>query len=270
MTMQEAAAREENMLLSEIVDNIAWITFNNPSRMNAMSQEMWDNSATLLDQYGKDNNVRAIVLKGGGNRAFVAGADISKFGSERASKEAMVSYDNSVAGFHSSLNAVAKPTIAQVNGYCIGGGLAIAIGCDIRVCSDKSTFGVPAAKLGIGYKAKGIRELERLVGPAFTAEIFYTARQFNAEEARVMGLVNRVVKEHELEATVNDMITRIAQNAPLSIKAVKESLIESGKPECDWDLSAHEATVRQCQTSADYTEGRTAFMEKRAPRFTGQ
>ncbi|MDC1172645.1 enoyl-CoA hydratase [Alphaproteobacteria bacterium] len=270
MTMQEAAAREENMLLSEIVDNIAWITFNNPNRMNAMSQEMWDNSATLLDQYGKDNNVRAIVLKGGGNRAFVAGADISKFGSERASKEAMVSYDNSVAGFHSSLNAVAKPTIAQVNGYCIGGGLAIAIGCDIRVCSDKSTFGVPAAKLGIGYKAKGIRELERLVGPAFTAEIFYTARQFNAEEARVMGLVNRVVKEHELEATVNDMITRIAQNAPLSIKAVKESLIESGKPECDWDLSAHEATVRQCQTSADYTEGRTAFMEKRAPRFTGQ
>tara|TARA_B110000438_G_C15813880_1_gene650998 strand:+ start:2575 stop:3381 length:807 start_codon:yes stop_codon:yes gene_type:complete len=268
--MQEAAAREENMLLSEIVDNIAWITFNNPNRMNAMSQEMWDNSATLLDQYGKDNNVRAIVLKGGGNRAFVAGADISKFGSERASKEAMVSYDNSVAGFHSSLNAVAKPTIAQVNGYCIGGGLAIAIGCDIRVCSDKSTFGVPAAKLGIGYKAKGIRELERLVGPAFTAEIFYTARQFNAEEARVMGLVNRVVKEHELEATVNDMITRIAQNAPLSIKAVKESLIESGKPECDWDLSAHEATVRQCQTSADYTEGRTAFMEKRAPRFTGQ
>ena len=134
MTMQEAAAREENMLLSEIVDNIAWITFNNPNRMNAMSQEMWDNSATLLDQYGKDNNVRAIVLKGGGNRAFVAGADISKFGSERASKEAMVSYDNSVAGFHSSLNAVAKPTIAQVNGYCIGGGLAIAIGCDIRVC----------------------------------------------------------------------------------------------------------------------------------------
>jgi enoyl-CoA hydratase/carnithine racemase len=268
--MQEAATREENMLLSEIMDNIAWITFNNPNRMNAMSQEMWDNSTALLDQYGKDNNVRAIVLKGAGNRAFVAGADISKFGSERASKEAMVSYDNSVAGFHSSLNAVSKPTIAQVNGYCIGGGLAIAIGCDIRVCSDKSTFGVPAAKLGIGYKAKGIRELERLVGPAFTAEIFYTARQFNAEEARVMGLVNRVVKEQDLEATVYDMITRIAQNAPLSIRAVKESLIESGKPECDWDLSAHEATVRQCQTSADYTEGRTAFMEKRVPRFTGQ
>ena len=270
MTIQEVASREESTLVSEIVNNIAWITFNNPDRMNAMSQEMWDNSAALLDQYGEDQNGRAIVLKGAGNRAFVAGADISKFGSERASKEAMLSYDNSVSGFHSSLNAVAKPTIAQVNGYCIGGGLAIAIGCDIRICSDKSTFGVPAAKLGIGYKAKGIRELERLVGPAFTAEIFYTARQFNAEEARVMGLVNRVVKEQDLEVTVSDMIARIAQNAPLSIKAVKESLIESGKPESEWDLSAHEATIRQCQTSADYTEGRTAFMEKRKPKFIGQ
>ena len=102
-----------------------------------------------------------------------------------------------------------------MNGYCIGGGLAIAIGCDIRICSEKSTFGVPAAKLGIGYKAKGIRELERLVGPAFTAEIFYTARQFSAEEARIMGLVNRVVNEVDLESTVGDMIARIARNLSL-------------------------------------------------------
>ena len=270
MAVQEVATIEENKLLSEVIDRIAWITFNNPARMNAMSQEMWDNSAALLDKYAKDDNVRAIVLRGAGNKAFVAGADISTFGSERASKEAMISYDKSVAGFHSSLNAVAKPTIAQVNGYCIGGGLAIAIGCDIRICSEKSTFGVPAAKLGIGYKAKGIRELERLVGPAFTAEIFYTARQFSAEEARIMGLVNRVVNEVDLESTVGDMIARIARNAPLSIKAVKESLIETGKPEREWDLSAHEATVRQCQTSADYTEGRTAFMEKRKPNFIGK
>ena len=270
MAVQEVSIIEQNTLLSEVIDRIAWITFNNPARMNAMSQEMWDNSAALLDKYAKDDNVRAIVLRGAGNKAFVAGADISKFGSERASKEAMISYDKSVAGFHSSLNAVAKPTIAQVNGYCIGGGLAIAIGCDIRICSENSTFGVPAAKLGIGYKAKGIRELERLVGPAFTAEIFYTARQFSAEEARIMGLVNRVVTEVNLESTVGDMIGRIARNAPLSIKAVKESLIETGKPEIEWDLSAHEATVKQCQTSADYTEGRTAFMEKRKPNFIGK
>ena len=270
MAVQEVSIMEESTLLSEVIDRIAWITFNNPARMNAMSQEMWDKSAALLDKYAMDDNVRAIVLRGAGNKAFVAGADISKFGSERASKEAMISYDKSVAGFHSSLNAVAKPTIAQVNGYCIGGGLAIAIGCDIRICSEKSTFGVPAAKLGIGYKAKGIRELERLVGPAFTAEIFYTARQFSAEEARIMGLVNRVVNEVDLESTVGDMIARIARNATWSIKAVKESLIETGKPESEGDLSAQEATVKQCQTSADYTEGRTAFMEKRKPNFIGK
>ena len=223
----------------------------------------------MLDKYATDKNIRAIVLTGTGNRAFVAGADISKFATERSSKEAMASYDRSVAGFHSSLNAISKPTVARVNGYCIGGGLAMAIGCDIRICSSKSTFGVPAAKLGIGYKSKGIMELERLVGPAFTAEIFYTGRQFDAEEARVMGLVNRVVPEEELDGAVEDLIGRIARNAPLSIKAVKEALIESGKPESNRDFSAHEATVKQCQTSNDYTEGRTAFMEKRRPTFSG-
>jgi enoyl-CoA hydratase len=270
MATQEIIAGEESRLLSEVRDSIGWITFNNPTRHNAMSKDMWDGAATLLDQYAADSAVRAIVLTGAGDRAFVAGADISKFENERSSADAMIAYDSSVSNFHDSLNAVTKPTIARVNGYCIGGGLAIAIGCDIRICSDKSTFGVPAAKLGIGYKAKGIRELERLVGPAFTAEIFYTARQFDAEEARIMGLVNRVLPETGLDAAVGDLIGRIAENAPLSIKAVKETLIEHGKPEAAWDFSAHYATVKQCGTSADYTEGRTAFMEKRKPNFAGR
>ena len=270
MVAEEAFIEEKDSLLSEVREGVAWITFNNPARHNAMSQEMWDGAADLLDQYAAAPAVRAIVLTGSGNRAFVAGADISKFESQRSSEEARASYDRSVNGFHVSLLRVAKPTIARIDGYCIGGGLAIAISCDIRVCSNKSTFGVPAAKLGIGYKFKGIRELERLVGPAFTAEIFYTGRQFDAEEARVMGLINRVVPEAELDETVGDLVGRIARNAPLSIKAVKEALIELGKPEADWDLSAHQATVKQTGTSADYIEGRSAFMEKRPPRFIGQ
>lgn len=269
MVNQEILAGHEDRLLSEVRDSIAWITFNNPARHNAMSKDMWDGAAALLDKYAADVAVRAIVLTGAGDRAFVAGADISEFKDKRSSAKARKAYDDSVNGFHVSLNAVNKPTIARINGYCIGGGLAIATSCDIRVCSEKSTFGVPAAKLGIGYKAKGIGELERLVGPAFTAEIFYTARQFTAEEARVMGLVNRLVSEAELDAALGDMLTRIAQNAPLSIRAVKETLIEHGKPEAEWDLSAHYATVAQCGTSADYIEGRTAFMEKRRPNFVG-
>jgi enoyl-CoA hydratase/carnithine racemase len=269
MATQEVIEGQEDRLLGEVRDSIAWITFNNPARHNAMSKNMWDGAAALLDQYAADDSVRAIVLTGGGDRAFVAGADISEFKDKRSSEEARKAYDLSVSGFHEAQSRVNKPTIARVNGYCIGGGLAIAIGCDIRVVSDKSTFGVPAAKLGIGYKAKGIAELERLVGPAFTAEIFYTARQFTAEEARIMGLVNRSVPEAELDAALGDMLSRIAENAPLSIRAVKETLIEHGKLESEWDLSAHYATVAQCGTSADYTEGRTAFMEKRRPNFTG-
>ncbi|MBL6598779.1 MAG: enoyl-CoA hydratase/isomerase family protein [Alphaproteobacteria bacterium] len=270
MATQEIIAGEEDRLLSEVRDSIAWITFNNPARMNAMSRDMWEGATALLDQYAADPEVRAIVLTGAGDRAFVAGADISKFENERASTDARMAYDRAVTGFHAAQARIAKPTIARVNGYCIGGGLAVAIGCDIRICSEKSTFGVPAAKLGIGYKAKGIKELERLVGPAFTAEIFYTARQFTAEEARIMGLVNRVVPEAELDAALSDLVDRIAVNAPLSIRAVKEALIEHGKLESEQDLSAHYATVEQCGTSDDYTEGRTAFMEKRRPNFTGR
>ena len=225
MIVKDIVERGSGPLLSEVHEKIAWIVFNNPQRMNAMSQEMWDNAASLLDKYGSNPEVRAIVLTGAGERAFVAGADISKFETERASAEAMASYNQSVANFHDSLNVITKPTIARVNGYCIGGGLAIAIGCDIRICSEKSTFGVPAAKLGIGYKAKGIMELERLVGPAFTAEIFYTGRQFSSEEAKGMRLVNHVVSEDKLDEAVADLLGRIAQNAPLSIRAVKESLI---------------------------------------------
>ena len=269
MIVEDIVGRGSGPLLSEVHEKIAWIVFNNPQRMNAMSQEMWDNAASLLDKYGSDPDVRAIVLTGAGERAFVAGADISKFETERASAEAMASYNQSVANFHDSLNVITKPTIARVNGYCIGGGLAIAIGCDIRICSEKSTFGVPAAKLGIGYKAKGIMELERLVGPAFTAEIFYTGRQFSSEEAKVMRLVNHVVSEDKLDEAVADLLGRIAQNAPLSIRAVKESLIETGKPESARDFSAHHSTVEQCLNSSDYTEGRTAFMEKRRPVFRG-
>ena len=270
MKNAEMASCNSSNLHGNVRGGIAWITFNNPARHNAMSQEMWDGSADLLVRYGADPGVRAIVLTGAGDRAFVAGADISKFESERASMDAIESYDRSVGAFHAALNSVTKPTIARVDGYCIGGGLAIAIGCDIRVCSDRSTFGVPAAKLGIGYKFKGIGELERLVGPAFTAEIFYTARQFDAEEARTMGLVNRVVPAAALDSTLEDITSRIARNAPLSMRAVKEALIELGKPETERDISAHEATVIQCRTSADYEEGRRAFMEKRRPDFVGR
>ena len=170
------ASAAPHPILTEFKGGIARLIFNNPARHNAMSLEMWTHGAELLEAFGRDDNIRAILLTGAGNQAFVAGADISKFGDERASREAVETYDRAVARFQQVMRDLEKPTIARIDGFCIGGGLAIAIECDIRVCSEKSSFSVPAAKLGIGYAMDGIRRLRTLTGPAFAAEIFYTAR----------------------------------------------------------------------------------------------
>ena len=183
MIVKDILERGSGPLISEVHEKIAWIVFNNPQRMNAMSQEMWDNAASVLDKYGSNPEVRAIVLTGAGERAFVAGADISKFETERASAEAMASYNQSVANFHDSLNVITKPTIARVNGYCIGGGLAIAIGCDIRICSEKSQFAMPAAKLSLRYPFSSIKRLFDIMGPGMAKHFMFTAERISSKEA---------------------------------------------------------------------------------------
>ena len=163
-----------------------------------------------------------------------------------------------------------KPTIAMIRGYCIGGGLGLAVCCDLRICSDNSRFAVPAAKLGLGYSYAGLRRLVDVVGPAFAREIFFTARQFDTEEARAMGLVNRVVPEAELEAYVKNYAETIAGNAPLTVKAVKYIVGEVTKDESKRNLARCAEMVDQCFASNDFIEGRRAFMEKRKPAFTGK
>lgn len=246
------------------------VTFNNPARHNAMSLDMWRGAAEAAATFADDDAVRCVVFTGAGDKAFVAGADISKFENERASVEHIEIYNDAVANYHKTVQGLMKPTIARIDGYCIGGGLAIALDCDIRIASDDARFAVPAAKLGIGYAFDGVRRLYDIVGPQFVAEIFYTARQFDAEEARIMGLVNRVVPKAELDDAIWPLAERIAGNAPLSIAAVKHSLIELAKPQQDWDVAAVDRTVARCFDSQDYREGRTAFMEKRKPDFTGR
>src|SRR6266404_2010600 len=186
-------------MLSRKDGRIGYLIFNNPERHNAVSLDMWAATSRILADFAKDDEVRVVVITGAGGKAFVSGADISKFESERASLDATKVYNAAVAKANEGIYEFPKPTIAMIRGYCIGGGLGLAVCCDLRICSDNSKFGIPAAKLGLGYSYPGVKRLSDLVGPSFAKEIFFTARQFDAEEARMMGLVNRIVAAAELE-----------------------------------------------------------------------
>lgn len=249
---------------------VGYIIFNNPERHNAMSLEMWEATSETLAGYKKDDEVRVVVLTGAGSKAFISGADISRFGSERASQEAVDRYNAATERAYSGVHDFPKPTIAMIRGYCIGGGLGLAVSCDMRIASDNARFAVPAAKLGLGYDYPGLKRLMDVVGPSFTKEIFFTARQFDAEEARTMGLVNRVLPEAELEGYVKNYADTIAANAPLTVESVKFIVGQALADESRRDMAAIAESVRRCFASQDYVEGRTAFMEKRKPRFTGR
>jgi enoyl-CoA hydratase len=244
--------------------------FNNPARLNAVSLEMWEGAGRILDDFERDDAVRVIVVSGAGGRAFVSGADISEFKERRASEEAAAAYAKISEGARRRLEETMKPTIAMIRGYCIGGGVGTALACDLRIATDGAKFGIPAAKLGLGYAYDGIKKLVDLVGPAYAREIFYTARQFTAAEALQMGLVNRVVPEAELESFVKGYCETIAANAPLTIRAAKVAVREALKDESARDLALCRRLVEECFASADYAEGRTAFMEKRRPVFHGR
>jgi enoyl-CoA hydratase/carnithine racemase len=256
-------------MLSRKDGQVGYLIFNNPERHNAVSLDMWDATSKILETFAKDDQVRVVVITGAGGKSFVSGADISKFESERSSLEAVKHYNTIVARANGSISEFPKPTIAMIRGYCIGGGLGLAVCCDLRICSDNSKFGIPAAKLGLGYSYPGVKRLSDIVGPSFAKEIFFTARQFDAEEARTMGLVNRVVPAEELETYVKTYADTIANNAPLTVKAAKFIANETTRDESKRNLARCAELVEQCFKSNDYTEGRKAFMEKRKPAFTG-
>lgn len=250
--------------------NVGYVIFNNPERRNAMSLEMWEATTRLMSEYAKDNSIRVVVLSGAGDKAFVAGADISKFGDERSSEEGVKKYNDAVEAAYASVHEFPKPTIAMIRGFCVGGGMGIASCCDLRIASEDARFAVPAAKLGLGYGYPGVKRLMDIVGPSFTKEIFYTARLFDAMEAVEMGLVNRVVENSELEFYVKDYAATIGANAPLTVDSIKFIVGEACKDESQRDMKHCDDVVQACFKSEDYKEGRAAFMEKRKPVFKGR
>ena len=256
-------------LIVKKADGIGWMSFNNPEKLNAISLEMWEAALEAMADFSADAAVRVMVVTGAGGKAFASGADISKFKDERQEAEAVAHYQATTQQAYSALQSMAIPTIAMIRGYCIGGGTAAAVCCDIRVCSENAKFGVPAAKLGLGYGLNRAQPLVDLIGPAFAKEMFFTGRTFDAREAEKMGLVNRVVTDEALEATIDEMAKTIAANAPLTVRCAKLVVGEALKDVAERDVAAAERAVAACFASNDYKEGQAAFMEKRRPRFTG-
>jgi enoyl-CoA hydratase len=267
--MRHLQLRTDKML-AHVEDGVGWITFNQPKKRNAVSFDMWQAIPEIIKDFAASDDVRVVVLKGAGDKAFVSGADISEFEKVRNTPDQVEIYEAATRAANIALKSLEKPLIAMIRGFCIGGGMAIALTADIRVTADDGQFGVPAAKLGLGYGYGGIKELMNIVGPSFAKEIFFTGERFSAADAETMGLVNRVVPVDELEYRVMALAITIADNAPMTVKAAKAAINEGTKNPDERELDRVAAMVEGCFKSDDYKEGRRAFMEKRKPHFQGK
>jgi enoyl-CoA hydratase len=260
----------DGKILASIEDGVGRVVFNQPEKRNAMSVNMWEGMGAALDLFAEDPAIRCVVLQGAGDKAFVSGADISQFDKVRSNADAQQDYDRITSAGRLKLSNYRKPVIAQIRGFCMGGGLGIAMSTDIRIASDDSQFGIPAAKLSIAYGFDMVRALVDLVGPAHAHMILMTGERFDAKEAERVGLVNKVVPVAELDATVAKLTATLAGNAPLSLTTNKQTVKAVLKDAADRDMAAIRAAMAACFDSADYKEGRRAFMEKRKPAFTGR
>jgi enoyl-CoA hydratase len=258
----------DGKMLADVDQGIGLITFNQPEKLNAMSVAMWDGLTQILDAFEADPEVRVVVLTGAGPRAFVSGADISQFDQQRGSANAQIEYDRLTSAGRAKLAGFSKPVIARIRGFCLGGGLGIAMQADIRIAAVDSEFGIPAAKLGIAYGFDMTKKLVDLVGPAHAATLLYTGKRIEAKEAERIGLVNQVVEDEDLSDVVVELARTMADNAPLSLRIGKMAIAETLKTDPDRELIGR--MVSTCFDTEDYKEGRRAFAEKRAPRFTGK
>ncbi|MCE1237971.1 MAG: enoyl-CoA hydratase [Hyphomicrobiales bacterium] len=255
---------------AEVAGSIGLLVVDNPTRRNAVSLDMWKAIPGAVAALVAHPNVRAILLRGAGDLAFVSGADISEFATVRRDAASARAYETSNAEAFAALRHAPKPTIAMIRGFCLGGGMGLAVACDLRIASDEAIFGIPAARLGVGYPPDCIGDVVAAVGPQRAKELFFTARRMSAAEALSIGLLTAVHPVEALENEAIDLATTIAANAPLTIRAAKAAIdaVVDGAVAQRRDTLV--AMTDACFASADFAEGRTAFLEKRDAKFHGR
>jgi enoyl-CoA hydratase len=260
----------EGRLRVEKLGAVGWIVFDSPAKRNAINGAMWRGIPPAMAQFDADPEVRCVAFRGAGSEAFAAGADISEFEKNRAERKSVSAYDGLLDQVLHAIQDSRKPSLALIHGFCMGGGVEVALACDLRYCGASAQFGIPAAKLGLAYNVEGHRRLIETVGHARAREIMFLGRRYSADEALRMGMVQGIFPDAQLEAEAEKILGVLAENAPLSIANSKTIIEEFVKSEGLPDPAVMREAMERCAKSADYEEGRRAFMEKRKPRFTGK
>jgi enoyl-CoA hydratase/carnithine racemase len=260
----------DGKILKRVDNGVGIITFNNPEKRNAMSLDMWEGLGHALVELRDDPAARVVILFGAGDKAFVSGADISQFEKTRHNAEASEEYSRKSAAQRALLADFPKPVIACIRGFCLGGGMQVAMSADIRIAAEDSQFGIPAAKLGIAYGYDGLKHLVSLVGPSWARLLMLTGMRIHSSEAVRIGLVDRVVPDEQLWDATMEIARTISGNAPLAVRAAKITIAQVLKDPADRDMNAIKQIGTDCMDSEDFREGRRAFMEKRKPQFTGR
>ncbi len=258
------------MVDAEVKGSVGWLTWDNQSKLNALSPPMYPDALSVIEAFEADSAVKVVVMRGAGKRAFISGADISSFEKTRANAEAAERTREAPNKLRHAMLHMKKPLIAMIRGYCLGGGMGMALNADIRFASSDSQFSVPAAHRGVAYPPEGLKQLVDLVGPSVAKDIMFSARRLKADEALRVGLVNRVVEPDELEAVTVEYAETLAANAPLSVRASKYFINQLGLEQADRNDALMTAMQEEAANSQDFKEATRSFMEKRRPVFEGR